>query len=141
MPVLRVCPAVLVALLDDQERVLMIWRHRFVAGRWGWELPGGDVADGEDLDQTAARELEDLTGYRAGELERLTTFQPMAGIADAERILFVGRDSQRIAEPVSSDGPLRAEWIPLNSLQGLVNDGQIWDASSIVGLFGVLMST
>jgi hypothetical protein len=29
----------LAAVLDDQGRVLLGWRHRFITGRWGWELP------------------------------------------------------------------------------------------------------
>lgn len=141
LPVLRVPPAVSVALLDGLGGVLMIRRHRFTVDRWGWELPGGEVADGEDPDQAAARELEDQTGYRARKLERLVNCQPIAGIAVAERVVFIGRDGQRAGQPVSPDGLLQREWVPLDSVQGLVNDGQIWDASSIVGLFGVLIST
>jgi 8-oxo-dGTP pyrophosphatase MutT (NUDIX family) len=32
--------AMTVVLDDDAERVLLIWRHRFVTGQWLWELPG-----------------------------------------------------------------------------------------------------
>lgn len=35
------------AVVDDQDRVLMMWRYRFVPGRFGWELPGGIVDEGE----------------------------------------------------------------------------------------------
>jgi 8-oxo-dGDP phosphatase len=31
--------SVVVAMVDDAERVLMLWRHRFITDRWGWELP------------------------------------------------------------------------------------------------------
>jgi 8-oxo-dGTP pyrophosphatase MutT (NUDIX family) len=36
------------AVVDDQGRVLMLWRHRFITDRWGWELPCGWVEPGED---------------------------------------------------------------------------------------------
>jgi 8-oxo-dGDP phosphatase len=42
--VLRMPKAAMTVALDDgQERVLMIWRHRFVLDCWTWELPGGYV--------------------------------------------------------------------------------------------------
>lgn len=39
--VVRLRPAAVMALVDGEERVLMLWRHRFVPDRRGWELPGG----------------------------------------------------------------------------------------------------
>jgi hypothetical protein len=29
-------------LVNDHDQVLLLWRHRFVQGRWGWELPAED---------------------------------------------------------------------------------------------------
>jgi 8-oxo-dGTP pyrophosphatase MutT (NUDIX family) len=111
--VVRLHRAVAVALLDGQGRVLLNRRHRFIQGQWGWELPGGLVDEGEEPSETVARELEEQTGYRAGQLEHLITFQPVAEAADAERVVFVGLDAQQVGEPVSSEGIARVEWVPL----------------------------
>ncbi len=35
-------------VVDDQNRVLMLWRYRFVTQQWGYELLGGLVDEGED---------------------------------------------------------------------------------------------
>ena len=61
-------------LLDEQDRVLLLWRHWLVPDRWGWELPGGLVDDDEEPADAAMRELEEETGYRAGRVEPLITF-------------------------------------------------------------------
>ena len=37
---LRLPPLTMTAMLDDQDRVLLLWRHRFIPDAWGWELPG-----------------------------------------------------------------------------------------------------
>src|ERR1700756_2774211 len=90
--VVRLRRAAVAALLDDQDRVLMLWRHRVVPGPggWGgargaggWERPGGLVDEGEEPAAAANRELAEETGYRAGRLELLVTFQPMPGTIDA----------------------------------------------------------
>jgi hypothetical protein len=36
-------------LLDDQDRVLLVWRHRLVPDRWGWELLVGRSMKGSSL--------------------------------------------------------------------------------------------
>jgi 8-oxo-dGTP pyrophosphatase MutT (NUDIX family) len=62
----RLHRAVAVVLLNGQDRVLLVRRYRFVQDRWGWELPGGLVDEDEEPGEAARRELEELTGYRAG---------------------------------------------------------------------------
>ncbi len=71
------------AVLDDQDRVLMLWRYRFVPQQWGWELPGGIVDEGEDSLTTALRETEEETGWRPRSLEHVVTYQPMVGMVDS----------------------------------------------------------
>jgi 8-oxo-dGTP pyrophosphatase MutT (NUDIX family) len=59
-----------------------------VQDKWGWELPGGLIDEGEEPSATAVRELEEETGYRAGRVEHLVTFQPMVGMVDSEHFVF-----------------------------------------------------
>src|ERR1044071_9873060 len=61
--VLRVPSAAMVVVLDDADRVLMMWRHRFIIDRWVWELPGGYLDPDEEPDACAAREVEEETGW------------------------------------------------------------------------------
>jgi 8-oxo-dGDP phosphatase len=132
--VARLSKAAVIALVDDQERVLMLWRHRFVSDRWGWELPGGLVDDGEEPAAAANRELAEETGYRAGRVAPLVTFQPMPGTIDAEHHVFTGRDPHRVGEPTDPAEAARVEWVPLASIPGLIAAGDIWNAGSLVAL-------
>ena len=74
--VLRLPKAAVMVVLDDQrERVLMMWRHRFIIDRWVWELPGGYVDPEEDPAVTATREVEEETGgWRPREARPLVSF-------------------------------------------------------------------
>ena len=136
--VVRLSRTALVVLVDERDRVLLVWRHRFVQDRWGWELPGGLADTGEAAVDAVARELEDQTGYRAGSLEHLVTFQAAAEQADTEHVVFTGRGAERAGEAVDRSGIERAEWVPLGSVLGLIAAGQIWNAGSMVGLLHVL---
>jgi len=136
--VVRLHRSAAVVLTDGQDRVLVLWRHRFVQDRWGWELPGGLVDEGEEPAGAAARELEEQTGYGAGQLVPLISFQPMAETADSEHVVFVGQDARRIGQAIAEEGIGRAEWVPLASVPGLISAGQVWNSASVVGLLQFL---
>lgn len=138
--VIRLHRGALMVLLDDQDQVLMLWRHRFVPDRWGWELPGGLVDSDEEPSAAAARELEEETGYRAGDVEYIGSFQPMPSMADAERLMFLGTDPERVGEPTDLSEAARVEWIPLESIPRMIDEGEIWSASSLVALARVLLN-
>ena len=70
------------------------------------------------LSETAVRELEEETGYRAGRVEHLITFQPMVGMVDSEHVVFTGRDPEKVAEPTEANEIERMEWVPLSSVPG-----------------------
>jgi hypothetical protein len=109
-----------------------------VQDRWGWELPGGLIDEGEEPAETAARELEEQTGYRAGRVEHFITFQPMVGMVDSEHVVFVGKDPERIGEPTETTEVERMEWVPLASVPGLIAAGEIWNSGTLVALLRLL---
>jgi ADP-ribose pyrophosphatase len=64
-------------VVNDQDQVLMLWRYRFATEQWGYELLGGLVEEGEAPSDTAAREIEEESGWRPiGEPEHLISFEP-----------------------------------------------------------------
>jgi 8-oxo-dGTP pyrophosphatase MutT (NUDIX family) len=137
--VTRLRRAAMMVLVDDEDRVLMLWRHRFLPDRWGWEIPGGLVDEGEEPAEAAVRELAEETGYRAGLVERLIAFQPMVGSVDSEHFVFVGREPERIGEPTDTSEAARIEWVPLTSVPEMIAAGEIWNAGSLVALMRLLM--
>jgi ADP-ribose pyrophosphatase YjhB (NUDIX family) len=139
-PVARLHQSALMALLDGEDRVLLVRRHRFVPGEWGWELPGGLVDEEEDPAVAAVRELEDTTGYRPGQVDELITFRPLAEMVDCEHVVFTGRDPERSRDPVGVSNVGRVEWIALGSIPELIGAGEIWHSGTLVGLLRLLMT-
>ena len=131
--------AMTVVLDEAAERVLLIWRHRFILDRWVWELPGGYIDPGEDGRVAAAREVEEETGYRPGPVEHIVTFQPMTGTADSAHELYLARGADRVGAP-EADEAEAVRWVPLAELPGLIAKGEIVGAATIIGAQHALLS-
>jgi 8-oxo-dGTP pyrophosphatase MutT (NUDIX family) len=136
--VLRMPPAAIMVVLNDQDQVLMMWRHRFIIDRWVWELPGGYVDPNEDPAVTAAREVEEETGWRPRNVEFLTAMQPIVGSADAENLLYLARGADQTDGPTDINEASRVAWIPLDSVMDRMAQGEIVGAASQVGLLHAL---
>jgi 8-oxo-dGTP pyrophosphatase MutT (NUDIX family) len=135
--VLRVPGAAMVIVLDDEERVLMMWRHRFILKRWVYELPGGYLDPDEDPMTCAAREVEEETGWRPRSMEKLVTFQPMVGTIDQENVVFLARGADFMGTKPDVNEAERIAWIPLDQISQHMEDGLIIGAGSVAGLLAL----
>jgi len=135
--------AAVVPFLDDpgdpDPRLLLIRQFRHAADGFIWEIPAGRLDAGESPERCAHRELEEETGYRAGRVEHLITFQPMVGMVDSEHLVFTGRDPEKLGEPTETTEVERMEWVPLASVPGLIAAGEIWNSGTLVALLRLLM--
>jgi 8-oxo-dGTP pyrophosphatase MutT (NUDIX family) len=138
--VLRVPAAAIVVVLDDTERVLMMWRHRFIIDRWVWELPGGYLDTDEDPAACAAREVEEETGWRPRSMAKLLTFQPMVGTIDQPNLVYLARGADRTGATIDINEAERIGWIPLTEIPQHIQDGDIVGAGSVAGLLAILLA-
>ena len=125
--------AMVVPLLAD-GRVVMERVYRHTLGRTLLECPSGGI-EAESPQATARRELEEETGYRAGEIVPLGAFAGSSGISNERFHLF-------LASQLSADGRIRREpteqieleLIPLVTLETMALAGEIEDAPSALAI-------
>ena len=60
--------AVALVPMVDRDHVCLVENERYAVGKTLLEVPAGTIDPGESPDQTAARELAEETGYRAGRI-------------------------------------------------------------------------
>jgi ADP-ribose pyrophosphatase len=101
------------------------------------EIPAGmrDVAD-EPTETTAARELVEEVGLRAGRLEPLLDFYPSAGMTNSVLYLYLATELEVVER--DTHGPEEAfsevVHLPLATAIDMVMAGEICDAKTIIGL-------
>ena len=59
------------AILDEQNRILLLKRHTEDLGGGLWAIPGGRQQAGEQPSETAIREIKEETGIDLSEVEYL----------------------------------------------------------------------
>lgn len=92
------CVAVL-PFVDD-EHVLMVRQYRDThKENPRWEMPSGGVHPGETPEQAAQRELIEEAGYRAGRLEKVSTYSTPKSVTDEVGHLYLGYDLRPAALP------------------------------------------
>jgi 8-oxo-dGDP phosphatase len=123
---------------DAEQRVLLLWRHRFLTDTWAWELPMGIVDAGETPQQAAAREVEEETGWRPGPLTELIYSQPGAGIMDSAHHVYRATTATYLGEPVEQNESDRIEWVPLADVPALIARREIVSGITLIGLLQAL---
>lgn len=137
----RAVVGILPVTVDDT--ILLVEQFRPAVGTDVLELPAGLVGDepgqsDEPLQQAAARELREETGYESNDWLSAGRFSSSAGLTDETTILFVarqcyqtgpgggvGRESLRIHEIPRVEA---ASWLQTRVKSGQLMDAKIWAA-------------
>ena len=114
--------AVIVAV--DDGHVILVEQHRIPVGARCLELPAGlvgDEDDAESVEDAAARELEEETGYRAAHIERLGTFQSSPGMTSEYFELVRATGLTRVGDGGGNGGEdIAIQRVPLAELPAFV---------------------
>ncbi len=137
-PVLRdvvVHPGAVVVLpILDAQSILMIRNYRYAVEQELWELPAGTREEGESPIETARRELEEETGYRAGRIEPLMEFYTSPGICTERMHAFIARDLTKVGQNLQGDEQIVVERVGLDEVRAKIMDGDIQDGKTIAVL-------
>jgi 8-oxo-dGTP pyrophosphatase MutT (NUDIX family) len=136
---IRTPPGAGVVAIDQDRRVLLIWRHRFITSAWGWEIPIGKIEPGESPEQAASREFEEETGWRPGALRHLINVRPTPGISNSEHHIYQAAGATPVGRPSDGIESERIEWVPLARVHPMMGNGEITSGTTVAALLYVLI--
>ena len=127
-----------VPVLDGGATVILVRQYRAAIDDELLEIPAGkrDVAS-EAPEVTAARELEEEVGMRAGRLEKLAEFYNSPGFCDEHSHVFLALDLDPCDTSFQGveETHMTIERVAMADVPALVASGAITDAKTIIGLF------
>ena len=132
--VIRHPGAVTILPLVDEQHVCLIRNYRVSVDQTLIELPAGTREPHEPPETTAHRELIEETGYRAGELTEIHQFYLSPGILDERMYLYLATDLELVGAQREVGEEIENLVVSLTEAIAMVQDGQIQDAKTIVGL-------
>ena len=111
--------------------VLLLYRHRFIADFWGWEIPAGRIEAGESAEYAARRECVEEVGWEPATLTHLTTYRYASGLSDGQFSLFFGRAVRHVGPPTDPDEAARIAWFAPAQVRQMISDGDINDGLTL----------
>lgn len=139
LEVVRHPGAAAVVPLKDDGTVILIRQFRHAAGGFIYEIPAGKLDPGEDPRVCAARELEEEIGYRASQLDLLSSILTAPGFTDEVIHIYKATRLTRGRQQLDRDEVLEVIEMPLVEAIRMIETGTIRDAKSIVGLQAVYL--
>ena len=109
--------ALIFDISGKQPKVLLVKRgHEPYKGRWA--VPGGFIEIDEELEDSAARELEEETGLRGIALEQLHTFGTIGRDPRGRMItiVFMGFITEGQDKIKAGDDAAEAQWFDIDQL-------------------------
>jgi ADP-ribose pyrophosphatase len=123
----------LVPMVDD-DHVCLVRNRRYAIGKTLLEVPAGTIDPGETPDQTAARELVEETGYRAGRIRPIREWYVSPGVFTERMYLFLCEDLEPGPTDHQADEQLETVIVSWEEALAMVDDGRIEDAKSMLAL-------
>jgi ADP-ribose pyrophosphatase len=126
--------AVAMVPMVDADHVCLIRNVRYTVGRALLEVPAGTIDPGEPPDSTAARELTEETGFRAGRIARIGEWFVSPGVMNERMYLYLCEDLTPGPTAHQPDENLESEVVAWDEAVRMVRDGRIEDSKTMLAI-------
>lgn len=126
--------AVGVVPIDADGNVWLVRQFRYTLGQYSLEIPEGGSPPGEDLLETARRELQEETGLQAQAWQHLLDLHTSNSVTDESGALFLARGLSLGEMQLEATEDIEVVTLPLAEAVECIFRGEITDSLSVMGL-------
>lgn len=125
--------AVAVIAVTNEKKIVMVEQFRKALERNLVEIPAGKLEKGEEPLASAARELEEETGYVCESLQLITSFYTSPGFADEIVHVYEARGLSKKEDAASLDEDEFVNLVELSLEEALkyIEEQKIFDAKTV----------
>ncbi|HWI62477.1 MAG TPA: NUDIX hydrolase, partial [Symbiobacteriaceae bacterium] len=127
-------PGAIVIVAVEGGDLLFVRQYRYAAGESLLELVAGTREPGEEPDVTAAREIQEEIGYKAGKLTKLGEFYSAPGFCSELLHLYLAEDLTPSRLPGDEDEEIEVERYSLQEALRMALAGELRDAKTLAGV-------
>jgi len=124
--------------IDQDGNTWLVGQYRYVLDEYSWEIPEGGGPMGEDVLESAQRELKEETGLTAKSWQIVMNIHTSNSVTDEEGIVFLAKNLiQGESDLEESESDLKVMKLPFDEALEMVMNGEITDSISVAGLLKV----
>lgn len=127
--------AVMIVPVLDDGRVLLTVEYSPAFNERVLILSSGGIEAGEDPADTANRELQEETGFKAGRLDLLGKLHPFIKYLNQSLTIYLARDLQPSKLQGDEEFEIGLEYTTLDSFESLIAEGRVKDCCVISALY------
>jgi 8-oxo-dGTP pyrophosphatase MutT (NUDIX family) len=121
-------------LAVEGEEVYLVGQYRYTLERYSWEIVEGGCVEGEEILDAARRELEEETGLRARNWERMGDAHLSNSVSDEYAVWYLATGlEQGVCRPDGTER-LQVRRVGLEEALRMTFTGEITDALSMLAL-------
>jgi ADP-ribose pyrophosphatase len=123
--------------VTSDGKLILVRQYRFAVQGRLLEFPAGTVEPNEEPLETVKREIEEETGYRAHNWDKLGEFFLAPGYSDEILYAFLARDLEKLETPPQQEEgeDIEIVFFSPEELETAIRDGQPVDGKTIASFF------
>jgi len=126
--------AVAIVAITDQKELVLVRQFRTATGEIVLEIPAGVPGKGEKGEKAASRELEEETGFKAGQVKKIWGGYASPGYSTEILNYYLATELKKTSQKTDEDEFVEVEILPVTRCLDMLKHGQINDNKTIVGI-------
>lgn len=123
--------AVALIALTEEGKLLMVKQFRKALEKEIVEIPAGKLEAGENPEDSAIRELEEETGFKTNQLNKVISFYTSPGFADEIVHIFKAENLTKGSSSTDEDEFVEVMEVTLEEAEKMIETEEIHDAKTV----------